>query len=880
MIRKLFFSLFILAAVGVADASTHRLATYNIRYTANPGSSTDTEGKDWGARGPVCRDVILNYDFDVVGFQEVTGSGRSYRNPNTNRTQLEDLRAWLPDYELIAWDRNGTKQQEYVAIAYKKDKYEVLNQGDFFISATPEKMSNGWDTHIESHPRRLGWLHLKDKASGEQFIYACTHTNDGWSLDGPYGSQLVAKKVREIAGDLPVMVVADYNSNRVAAHARKGLKAYNAAFHDAALDVPADKNYSLPVSNRQCTWTYNAFNPVSNTAHTGSEIDFQFYRGMNILERHIITEEFTYNGVQYPSSDHFPIVVVAELNPVKTKTLYVDASAGNGDGSLASPFKTISEAAAAADIDDTILVAAGEYNESVKLDHSVTIEGGYTAGFSTADGVTVINGKGLQTPPVYANTDINLTLKNLTISGYESPDNTLDGAILFRGSNITMENLIVENNTAKNYGGALNIYNVTDSKYCECNNITARNCTFRNNAASYGGAWAVGFYDKMDVDGCSFDNNSASKSAGAIYLTFGTPESTRIWFTDAQALITNSSFTANSSKGSGTFYINDEMPNVKLTFCNTSFAGNLISANGGLANIVKGYGGTAIHAKLTNAPANSPLSSVKDSRVFLGHVTIVGNHATCAAPANFKASALNVDGGEVKILNSIVAANTSNGTETFADITVASNSTLSKETYNVFSSAQTVNFSTDAKTITAASEEEAAANIAAMMNGAVQEGKYMPEYTYPEEGTPFVDLKSTMYGDAETAVLTVLQRNVEREFSVDIDRDGTTATQTKTDQLGRARNSKSVPGAIEYFESSAVKELSADAAGVSFRCLGNDTLLLLSDSPLGMVNAYDAAGNIILSQNITDCEYILDLSQYSQGVYIIICKDSSCKILL
>ena len=162
------------------------------------------------------------------------------------------------------------------------------------------------------------------------------------------------------------MVVADYNSARNAAHAQKGLKAYNATFHDAAVDVPADKNYSLPVTNRQCTWTYNAYHPVSDVTYSGSEIDFQFYRGMNILERHIVTEEFSHNGINYPSSDHFPIYVDAELSPTHAKSIFVDCNAGaGGDGSITAPFCTISEATAIADLDDTIYVAEGTYHESV-----------------------------------------------------------------------------------------------------------------------------------------------------------------------------------------------------------------------------------------------------------------------------------------------------------------------------------------------------------------------------------------------------------------------------------------------------------------------------------------------------------------------------------
>ena len=156
-----------LSAAMPAAYSAHRLATFNIRYT---GAATDTEGKDWSKRGPYCSKLITDYDLDVVGFQEITGTGRTYRNSVTGRTQLDDMKAWLPDYDVLEWDRDGTKKREYVAVAYKKDKYTLLDTGSFFISPTPEKFSYGWDTAIEEHPRVIGWVKLRDKKSGEEFI--------------------------------------------------------------------------------------------------------------------------------------------------------------------------------------------------------------------------------------------------------------------------------------------------------------------------------------------------------------------------------------------------------------------------------------------------------------------------------------------------------------------------------------------------------------------------------------------------------------------------------------------------------------------------------------------------------------------------------------
>jgi endonuclease/exonuclease/phosphatase family metal-dependent hydrolase len=880
MYKKLLIALAIASALD-AGAATHRFATFNIRYA---NSDLDTDGKEWKVRGPYCRDLIINYDLDVVGFQEPAGTGRVYRNPDTTLSQIDDLKAWLSDYEIVAWDRDGTRKWEYVATAYKKARYELLDQGHFFISPTPDSFSYGWDTSIEKYPRVLGWLKLKDKTSGETFIYATTHTNDGWSLDGPYGSELIATRLKDIAGDLPVMLVADFNTNRALNHTRKGLKAYRASFHDAALEVPADKNYSLPVTNPAVTWTYNAFNPASKTGYTGTEIDYQYYRGMNILERHIVTEQFTYNGTAYPVSDHFPIFVVAELTSATPKSLYVDCNASEGgNGTVVAPYRTISDAVAASDIDDTIFVAAGTYNESVQPPYTVSILGGYIDNFTKTGGTSVLDGTGLTTPPIYASELISLNLKDFTVRNYKSTDSSRDGAILFRGADLNMENVVVENNSATDYGGGLAIYNITATAYCESNNVTLHNCTFRNNSAAYGGAMALGFYKSLDIDGCTFADNTATMSGGAVYLTYGTPESARIWFTEATGLITNSSFINNTSARSGAFYASEEMPNVKLNIVNTTFAGNTIDAKGGLASVVKGYGGTAIHAKLVDRPTDAALSKVTNAALNLGHVTMIGNHATCAAPANFLASALTVSNGSLMLLNNIIAGNSSNGTNAYADITVSSADILASEKRNIFTAPATINFTADATSHSADTAEAGVKAIADMEAGSLDaDGKYIAAITtIADEPTPFVALKSTEFNGTNVQTLSTLTRKLETNFGIDIDRDGSTNALIG-DQLGHERNASTMPGAVEFYEKySAIDDITADGSvnGVNITLLPGGQLHLSADKALGRVTAIDIAGRTVATANIADTEGSLDLSTTGSGIFIVTCQNTSFKVL-
>jgi endonuclease/exonuclease/phosphatase family metal-dependent hydrolase len=875
MFRNLILALAATSVVSAA-ADTYRFATFNVRYA---GATTDTGALDWGVRGPYCSDLIHNYDFDVVGFQEPSGTGRSYRNPNTGRSQLADIEAWLPDYTVVSWDRGGTSRLEYVATAFKTARYELLDKGSFFISSTPDKFSYGWDTVLESHPRVVGWLKLRDRNSGETFVYVTTHTNDGWSLDGPYGSQLVAERVNAIANGLPVMLVADFNTSRDEIY-RKGLKGYHAAFHDAALEVPSDKNYSMPVSNRQIEWTYNAFHPASETTYnSGKEIDMQFYRGMRILERHIITEEFTYNGAQYPASDHFPVMVVAELNAVTPKTIYVNAGATGGNGTKAAPYGTISEAVAAADIDDTVYVAGGVYKESVNPPYSVTISGGWDTSFATQSSETILDGEGLSYPPIYAHGSINLTLDNLTVRNYTSTDMERDGGVHFRGSALTLNKVTVTGCSAVEYGGGVSIYNIINDSYAECNRLTATDCVFSGNSATNGGAMAVTFYDKLDINRCAFTDNTATASAGALYVGFGKPDASRIWFTEAKGLVTNSSFTGNVSKRSGAILIADDMPSVTMTMVNCTLANNSIDSKGGLATLVKTYGGAAIHAKLADCPSDSKLAKVSNSCLNLGHVTVVGNKAMSTTPANFTASAVTVTGGNCRVANSIIAGNYSNGTSAVADFNIADASRMLKEQRNIFTAANTLTFTPDGTSTVAASAADGHAALASMMAGEVVDGCFSAGLTCDEGSeVKFAPLHNTTFGTTDVATLTLLLRNLETMFSVDVDRDGTVGTQLKTDQRERTRESRSVPGAIEYdTEMSGVSSVTGDA-DATVLSYSNGAVVVNADKAMTLTIA-DMSGRVVARRAINAAEVCsLDISSLAPGVYVAVAGQKSLKI--
>ena len=172
-----------------------RCCTFNIRLK-NDGD--DKAGFGWNVR----RDRVANYirekAIDVVGMQEVL------------HPQLLDLLERLPQYDYVGVGRaDGKTRGEYSPIFFLKDKFEVLDKGNFWLSETPDVPgSKGWDAAIE---RIASYAKLKDKATGKIFMAVNTHFDHVGVMARRESAKLIMRKIQEIVGNRPAVVSGDFN---------------------------------------------------------------------------------------------------------------------------------------------------------------------------------------------------------------------------------------------------------------------------------------------------------------------------------------------------------------------------------------------------------------------------------------------------------------------------------------------------------------------------------------------------------------------------------------------------------------------------------------------------------------------------------------------
>lgn len=172
-----------------------RVMTFNIRLDT-PGDSLN----NWQYRKDRAAKAVLFYDADLLGTQEVL------------HNQLVDLAERLPQYQWVGVGRtDGKEQGEYSALFYKKDRFEALDSGTFWLSETPEVAgSKGWDAAYE---RVATWARLKDRHTGRQYLAVNTHLDHIGVVARREGINLILKRMEQLGKDLPVILTGDFNSN-------------------------------------------------------------------------------------------------------------------------------------------------------------------------------------------------------------------------------------------------------------------------------------------------------------------------------------------------------------------------------------------------------------------------------------------------------------------------------------------------------------------------------------------------------------------------------------------------------------------------------------------------------------------------------------------
>lgn len=277
-IKIAFTSALLLISMRYVRAQDFAIATFNIRMD-NPRDS----GNLWVDRAPRVASLIRFHDFDVFGVQE------AFKN------QLEDMSRALPDYARYGIGReDGKEAGEHSTIYYKRDRFKLLKSGDFWLSETPDVPGKGWDATCCN--RICSWVYLEDVKTRKKFYVFNVHFDHQGVIARKESAKLMVQKIKEIAGNQPVVLTGDFNGNRSSELYQ--ILANSIILSDSYLGV------KFPYEN--------------NASFNG----FKSPRGLEVIDHIFISKHFkstkwgvltdTYFG-KFPS-DHFPVVTYLKLN--------------------------------------------------------------------------------------------------------------------------------------------------------------------------------------------------------------------------------------------------------------------------------------------------------------------------------------------------------------------------------------------------------------------------------------------------------------------------------------------------------------------------------------------------------------------------------------
>ncbi len=230
----------LLVALFTLSVSAHELnvASFNIRNN----SKKDYEKNDgWDQRKAILCDMINLEAFDIFGSQEVT------------KVQLDEMLVMLPDYDYIGEGRNGGDKSEFCPIFYRKDVFEKLKGGTFWLSPTPDVPSKGWDA---KYNRICTWGHFRHKASGKKICFMNVHFDHRGAQARIESAKLMLDYIKKNCKGMSVIVSGDYNVTQTS-------DSYKVL---AESKILKDSHDAAKV-RFEPTGTFNGFNPRCYTTH-------------------------------------------------------------------------------------------------------------------------------------------------------------------------------------------------------------------------------------------------------------------------------------------------------------------------------------------------------------------------------------------------------------------------------------------------------------------------------------------------------------------------------------------------------------------------------------------------------------------------------------
>ena len=564
----------------------------------------------------------------------------------------------------------GAAETAVNLIAWRTDKFSLLDEGFYFLSRTPEVWECSWDNSSPACVRHTVWVKLREKASGEIFYFFCTHLDHQGQIARMLQAHINQAMIKRMAGSWPHILVGDQNSNTSRLNY---FNIFKANFDDAFTATGASERYGEdPATSGQ--WNED---PTA-----GRRIDYIWTDGFDIKSYDHCTDMYDLGAMP---SDHIALKATVSFQTPerKDRRLYVSAGA-NGTGTLEAPFGSIQEAVDASRRGDTIMVAAGDYEitKNINITRSVKLFGGYDPAFKEICGLSAVRATAdIRCFALRADTDVEM--RHFGIYNGRLTSETGDGAgVMAHGARFIARYCEFADNSAGRDGGGIDA----------TGQLILDHVRFlRNSAVRRGGGFCADnptkrYWFNMPVTNCHFEENTAPDGSAGYLPRF------------IRSHIAGNTFVRNTATAGSTLYLHaigtDNNLGSRLSVFNNTFILNQAAGEG------------AASAFLADIEPQGSVGVVCN--------TIVSNELTEGTGA-----AVRITSGKPYIAGNIIAANKGN------DLFITASSGISAS-HNIYTSASTITNSVNSRDLVWNSYSEAVAGLAGMLDGQTEGGDFIP----------------------------------------------------------------------------------------------------------------------------------------------------------
>jgi endonuclease/exonuclease/phosphatase family metal-dependent hydrolase len=263
---------FIAAAYGAgaaepnADGVELNVVTFNVLVDVTPTPGVPA----WSQRKQLCAQMLREARADLIGLQEPSPA------------QVKFLLDELPGYEAVF-----CKGYPDATLCFKKEVFDELERGHWWLSPTPERVSIGFGNVM---PRLVVWARLRHKPSGRSLYVFNTHFDNTRPCQVKM-AQLCEKRFEPfLARGLPMLFLGDFNTDQ---HRGDYARLTSNGWHDAYQVSPAASDTGRDAN--------------VPTTLDGARIDHIFYHGASLVP--LVWRRLESPDPKTPLSDHYPVQV-------------------------------------------------------------------------------------------------------------------------------------------------------------------------------------------------------------------------------------------------------------------------------------------------------------------------------------------------------------------------------------------------------------------------------------------------------------------------------------------------------------------------------------------------------------------------------------------